>query len=101
MGTEWEAPVPSPPADEVPEPDRQLLTGRSTMGSDWRRDGDNVTINYNKYWPVSPSDEKQQEHRHSILKKKGYFSAIGQVWRNPTIRSNFGVNQLYSNQFQQ
>ncbi|XP_048411193.1 uncharacterized protein LOC125463662 isoform X2 [Stegostoma tigrinum] len=71
------------------------------MGSDWRRDRDTVTINYHKYWPVSPSDEKQQEHRHSVLTKKGYFSAFGGVWRNPTIRSNFGVNQLYSNQFQQ
>ncbi|GCC30880.1 hypothetical protein chiPu_0009334 [Chiloscyllium punctatum] len=102
MGTKWEAALPSPPADELTQRDRQLLAGSTMMGSsDWRRESDNLSINYNKYWPISASEENQQEHRHSVLKKKGYFSAIGEVWRNPSIRSNFGVNHLYTNQFQQ
>ncbi|XP_072366102.1 uncharacterized protein [Scyliorhinus torazame] len=68
------------------------------MGSDWRGACDNLTINYNKYWPASAG---VQDNRQLAVKKKVYFSTVDEVWRTPNIRNNFGVNQLYSNQFQQ
>ncbi|XP_067857876.1 uncharacterized protein [Heptranchias perlo] len=83
MGTECEARLRFPPA-QLPERGREEGSRAvPSMGNDWKRACDNLTLNYNR------------------VKKKSYFSAIGEVWKHPATRSNYGMNHLYSNQFQQ
>uniref|UniRef100_UPI00398F1F23 uncharacterized protein n=1 Tax=Pristiophorus japonicus TaxID=55135 RepID=UPI00398F1F23 len=101
MGTECEARLRVPPVQLLLHEPASGSTAVPGMGSDWKRACGNLTINYNKHWPASPSQDKQQEHRHPAGEKKGYFSTIDDVWKTPTIRNNYGLNHLYSNPFQQ